>query len=119
MELLTEEEYLRIERSAPYKSEFIGGQMYAVAGATPEHAMLGANTLVALGSRLRGKRCRLLSSGMRLRTPRTGTQLYPDASLVRGPVQLHPGSTDIMVNPALIVEVLSPSTAKIRSRREI
>jgi Uma2 family endonuclease len=107
---LTEEQYLRIEREAAYKSEYVGGEMFAMPGGTPRHSMLEAQTVIELGYQLRGKRCRVLSSNMRLRTPISGTQLYPDVSVACGPVQLFPGSTDIMVNPALIVEVLSPSS---------
>ena len=64
-----------------------------------------------LGNQLRRTRCRVCSSNMRLRTPVTGDELYPDISVVCGPVQLYPGSDDILVNPTVIVEVLSPSTA--------
>ena len=108
---LTEEEYLRIERAASYKSEFVGGEMFAMAGGTPRHSMLEANASRELGHQLRRTRCRVCSSNMRFRTPVTGDELYPDISVICGPVQLYPGSTDILVNPTVVVEVLSPSTA--------
>ena len=108
---LTEEEYLRIERAAEYKSEFIGCEMFAMPAGTSRHAMLGANTIAELRFQLRGKRCRVMNSEMRVRTPDSGTQLYPDASVACGPVQMHAGASDLMVNPVLLIEVLSPSTA--------
>jgi Uma2 family endonuclease len=108
--LLTEEQYLRIEREATYRSEFVGGEMFAMPGGTPKHSMLAINTASEFRAQLRGKRCRVLSSDMRMRTPASGTHLYPDVSVVCGPVQLYQDSTDMMVNPALIVEVLSPSS---------
>lgn len=107
---LTEEQYLRIERAADYKSEFVGGEMFAMPGGTPRHSMLGGNAFAELRAQLRGKRCRVLTSDMRLRTP-AGSQHYPDVSVACGPVQLHPGSNDIMTNPVLLLEVLSPTTA--------
>ena len=109
--LMTEEEYLRKERSAKFKCEFVGGEMFAMPGGTPKHSMLEANTVGEFRAQLRGKRCRARSSEMRVRTPLTGDQLYPDVSVACGPVQLYPGSNDMMVNPVVIVEVLSPSTA--------
>ena len=110
MPLMTEEEYLRIERAAQYKSEFVGGVMFAMAGGSPKHSMLGINAGAEFRNQLKGKRCRALNSDMRLRTP-AGSHLYPDVSIVCGPIQLHPGSNDLLTNPVLLVEVLSPSTA--------
>jgi len=107
---LTEEEYLRIERAAAYKSEFVDGEMFAMAGGSSRHSTLAANAIADLVVQLRGKRCRVFTSDMRIRTPKSGTQLYPDLSVTCGPTQFHLGSTDIMVNPTLIVEVLSPTT---------
>ena len=107
---MAEHEYLRIERAAERKSEFVRGEMFLMPGGTPKHSMLAANAIVDIGAQLRGKRCRVLTSGMRLRTP-AGTHHYPDVSVTCGPIQLFPGSIDILTNPVLIIEVLSPSTS--------
>lgn len=108
--LLTEEEYLRIERAALFKSEFVDGHMYAMAGGSPTHSRLAVNATVHLGAQLLESSCHLHSSDMRVRTPR-GAQMYPDISGVCGEDQLHPGTNDILVNPVLVIEVSSPSTA--------
>ena len=100
--LLTEHAYLQLERAAEYKSEFIDGEMFAMAGGSPRHSMLGGNAYAELRAQLKGKRCRALTSEMRIRTPETGSQLYPDVSVACGPIQMHPGSNDMMVNPAVI-----------------
>ena len=109
--LLTEEEYLRIEQSAKFKSEFVGGKMFAMAGGTMRHARLTARTQAQLEDQLEGTHCRSFSSDARVLTPDTGDQFYPDVSVVCGPTVTHAGSSDIMTNPVLLVEVLSPSTA--------
>jgi len=108
---LTEEAYLRIERAAPYRSEFIGGEMFAMAGGTARHARLAMRIGSGLEVQLEGKRCRTYSSDMRVLTPITGDQTYPDLSVVCGPAKMDGTSTDILTNPTLIVEVLSPTTA--------
>ena len=110
MPRLTEDEYLRIEREAGFKSEFFEGQMFAMAGGSPKHSSLGVNAIGELYPQLKGTHCRLHSSDLRLRTP-NGAYHYPDLSVVCGPLQLHPGTSDVMINPVLLVEVLSPSTA--------
>lgn len=107
---LTEEEYLRMERAASVKSEFIGGQVFAMSGGSPRHSELAVTITAALHAQLRG-RCRVYNSDLRIRTRSTGAYVYPDVSVVCGPLQLHPGSDDILINPKVIAEVLSPSTA--------
>lgn len=102
---VTEEEYLRNERAAPCKSEYVDGRILARPSATPKQSMLVVNTAAELRTQLRRTRYRLLSSDMRLRTPVTGTHLYPDLSIVYDRVQLYPLSSDIMINPSLIVDV--------------
>jgi len=107
---LTEEEYLRLERAAEFKSEFVGGEMFAMSGGSPRHAELAANFITALRPKLQG-RCRVYTSDLRVRTKSTGAFVYPDISVVCGKPELHPNSDDILINPRLIVEVLSPASA--------
>ncbi len=108
---LTEMEYLAIERAAEFKSEFVGGEMYAMSGGTLRHSNLAARTVATLTSQLKGKKCSVFTSDARVRTPLSTSYFYPDVSVVCGEVQLYRGSNDILTNPTVIVEVLSPSTA--------
>jgi hypothetical protein len=107
--LLTEEEYLAIERAAEFKSEFHDGQMYAMSGGSFNHSVLGARIISLLSSQVR-KACRVLNSDMRVRIQSTGLYTYPDCSVVCGEPQFFRDQQDVLVNPILVVEVLSPST---------
>jgi Uma2 family endonuclease len=107
---ITPEEYLRLEREAPYKSEYYNGEMFAMAGGSPTHSVLTASVIGALTSLLRGKRCAPYDSNLRVFIPGTGLYTYPDISVICGPLELVPGHEDMIVNPTLLVEVLSDST---------
>ena len=107
---LTEQDYLDLDRAAEYKSEFVGGEMYAMSGGTMRHASLGGNTYAHFKTLLKGSRCTAFNSDVRVRA-KNGEYFYPDVTVVCGPPQTHSDSKDICTNPALIVEVLSPSTA--------
>lgn len=116
----TEEEYLDLERKAKYKSEFIEGQIYAMAGASPTHALITVNVTVALGLHLRGNPCRVYSNDLKVRIGRAGNYYYPDLTVVCGQLQYHDEHQDVLLNPTIIVEVLSPSTeADDRGRKWI
>ena len=107
---LSEEEYLRMERAAAVKSELIDGHVFAMFGCSPRHSELAVTLIAVLHAQLRG-RCRVYNSDLRIRTRTTGTYVYPDVCVVCGLLQLHPGSDDILINPKVIAEVLSPSAA--------
>jgi Uma2 family endonuclease len=104
------EEYLSLERTADFKSEYLNGQIYAMAGSSPEHSAITVNITVALGSQLLDKPCRAFSSDMKVRTTRTGLFAYPDLSIVCGEPEFHDEKRDVLVNPVVLIEVLSPST---------
>ena len=107
---VTPGEYLEAERKASFKSEYYAGQVFAMAGATPRHTRISTNLLISLGLALRGGPCQVFNSDMRVHTPRTGLYTYPDVSVVCGqPIFLQ---NDNLVNPTLIVEVLSKSTER-------
>ena len=110
MATLTEADYLTLDRAAEYKSEFVDGEISAMSGGTPRHSRLGFKVGVQLESALQGSKCTTFNSDMRIRTPQ-GNYFYPDASVVCGPFETHPGTNDVCVNPVLIAEVLSRSTA--------
>ena len=108
---LTEEDYLRIERAAETKSEFVDGEMYAMSGGSLPHGLLSARWIGELIAQLKGRGCFVYSSDVKVRSNRTGSYVYPDVSVVCGQPQTHQGADDILTNPTIIIEVLSPSTA--------
>jgi len=107
---LTPEQYLEIERKAEYKSEYYRGEMFAMAGASWAHNLLVSHLLRDIGQQLRGKPCEICPSDMRVRVSASGLYTYPDAVVVCGEPQLLDNQFDTLLNPHLIVEVLSPST---------
>ena len=107
--LLTPEEYLAIEREAPYKSEYYNGEMFAMAGVRAPHDLIAGNVHGTFWSAFRSRPCRAHTSDMRVRTV-TRHYTYPDTSAVCGEPQYLDERQDTLLNPSLIVEVLSPST---------
>ena len=104
-------DYLALEASGNTKHEYLAGQIYGMAGGTPEHAALAAAVTGLLFPQLRGGRCRVHDSDLRVRIPATGLATYPHVTVVCGPRELHPEDENAVINPTLIVEVLSPGTA--------
>ncbi len=107
---LTPEQYLEIERKAEYKSEYYNGEMFAMAGAKRAHNQLVASLLRELGQQLRDRPCDVYPSDMRIHVKSTGMYAYPDVTAVCGEQRFVDGLADTLLNPSLIVEVLSPST---------
>ena len=107
--ILTAEQYLEIDRNAEIKSEFYKGAMVSMAGARFAHNRLVWNVIALLGRDLRPP-CQGCPSDMRVRVSDTGLYAYPDAVVVCGEPQFVDHRQDILLNPKLIVEVLSPST---------
>ena len=108
---LTEEEYLTLDRAAECKSEFVDGHMYAMSGGTLRHSSLAVRLMSELSLQLMGRKCTVFNSDARVRSAKGRSYFYPDISVVCGEAQTHEDSDDILINPSLIVEVLSPSTA--------
>ncbi len=102
-------EYLALEEESPSRHEYLDGEIYALAGGSPDHAALAAAIISILGGAL-PPGCRVFSSDLRLRIPATGLSTYPDAAVVCGPTQRAADDRLAVVNPVLIVEVTSPST---------
>jgi Uma2 family endonuclease len=107
---LTVEEYLAQERAGTERHEYLDGYVYQMAGESLAHSTINANVTGRLMMQLLGKPCRVLSPNMKVRASLTGLFAYPDAAVVCGEPQFHDKSKDILINPAVIVEVLSPST---------
>jgi Uma2 family endonuclease len=110
--LLSEAEYLEMEREAETKSEFFRGEIFAMAGASRRHNLIVANLIVELGSRLRGGSCRVYPGDMRLKVTETGLIAYPDAMVACDPERFADEREDVLLNPTVIVEVLSDSTER-------
>ncbi len=107
---MTYAEYLAFEARGETKHEYLAGEVFAMAGGTVEHGALAAAMTVALGSALRGRPCRALSSDVRVRIQSTDLSTYPDVTVVCGKVETDEKDPDGVLNPSLIVEVLSDST---------
>ena len=107
---LTAEEYLARERRAEIKSEYFNGRVFAMAGASETHNLIVANVLASLVSQLKGRPCKAYASDMRVRVSSTGLYTYPDVSVVCGQARFEDRHQDTLLNPTIIVEVLSPST---------
>lgn len=108
----TPEEYLRLERGAVEKHEFYRGEVFAMSGGSPRHSLVIANVIGTLSTRLKGGPCRVYDSNLRVRNPRTTLYTYPDATVAREELRIDPldRQSETVLNPTLIVEVLSPST---------
>lgn len=104
-------EYLRLEEYSNVRHEFLDGVIYAMAGGTPEHAALAARIIQRLGSQLTGKPCEVFTSDLRVRVTATGLATYPDVTVVCGKLETDPVDPASVLNPTVLVEVLSDSTA--------
>jgi Uma2 family endonuclease len=107
---LTPEQYLEIERKAEYKSEYFNGEMFAMAGARLAHNLLVANLVAGLHRQFESQPCLVLPSDMRVRVSATGLYTYPDVVGICDEPLFLDDQTDTLLNPGLVVEVLSPST---------
>lgn len=108
---LSPEEYLAIERKAEYKSEYVDGVMYAMAGSSERHNLIAANLITELNIQLRKTPCKVYPSDLKVRVPNSKKFFYPDVSVVCGETQFADEERDVILNPIVIMEVLSESTA--------
>jgi Uma2 family endonuclease len=108
------EEYLQNEAKAEFKSEYHAGEVVAMAGAQFIHNQIVANLIIEIGTCLKAKNCQILPSDMLLKIPECEKFVYPDISIICGEVQMdelkHFG-LDVLLNPRVIIEVLSDSTS--------
>jgi Uma2 family endonuclease len=105
---MTAEAYLAWERAQPTKHEFFHGEVFAMAGASPRHNALCNLCGTALTVALRSRGCVVLTSDQRVTMSSGGRYVYPDVSVVCGPLEIE--SNDVLANPTIIIEVLSGST---------
>ena len=109
---LTDAEYLAIERRAEFKSEFLNGEMFAMAGASRMHNRVATNLVIEIGGRLKGGPCHTLAADQRVCVDRTGMFTYPDLIIQCEEPQMDVDDPNTLLNPTAIIEVLSPSTEK-------
>ncbi len=107
---LTPEEYLEIERKAEYKSEYYNGEMFAMSGASRKHNLICTNIAGELRNQLKKKSCEVYMGDMRVKVSTTGLYTYPDLVVVCGSPKFEDKEVDTLLNPILIIEVLSEST---------
>jgi Uma2 family endonuclease len=114
----TVEEYLALERASEERHEYLDGDVYAMAGESPEHGAICMNLYGSLWPQLRGTPCQAFAKDTKVRSGRLplpghamqGLFSYPDLVVVCGAMQFHDQVRDVLLNPSLIIEVLSPST---------
>jgi Uma2 family endonuclease len=105
---VTPEEYLAIERAAEFRSEYHNGRMYATAGTSYRHAILVSNLVFTLNTEIGDRPCSVTSTDLRLRVQPGGLYTYPDIVVVCGEPKFADNQRDTLLNPTLIMEVLSP-----------
>ena len=108
----TLQEYVELDKSSEERYEYFGGVVFAMTGGSPDHARISGNFYAAIRQGLRGRNCEAFNSEMRIKVPDAMPYRYPDATVVCGePVFEELEGQQVLVNPLLIVEVLSPSIA--------
>ncbi len=107
---LSPEDYLALERAAAAKSEYYHGEVYAMAGASRTHTLIAANAVSQLVLQLKGRSCTAHTSDLRVRVGTGALYTYPDVVVVCGKAVFEDRHQDTLLNPIVIVEVLSPST---------
>src|SRR5262245_8985398 len=110
---MTMEEYIEFDKNNEGRWEYFDGEVFDMAGGTLNHNKIIANILRFIGDKLEGTRCEALPSEMRLKVPKALPYRYPDVTVVCGePVIEKIQGQEMLVNPRVIIEVLSPSTAR-------
>lgn len=115
---ITPEEYLALERKAESKSEYFDGEIFAMVGASRKHNLITVNITRELSQQLKGKPCEVYSSDMRVRIPNANIYTYADLTVACGDPKFEDTHVDTLLNPVLIVEVLSKSTASYDRRQK-
>jgi len=105
-------DYMAHEVASNVKHEYLDGEIYAIAGGTPEHASLAMVIGSSLVTQLEGKPCRVFSSDLRVRVAETGLTTYPDVSVVCGPLERDTESEETVLNPTVLVEIMSDGTER-------
>ena len=115
---ISPQEYLEMERASNEKHEYFDGHVYNMSGASLNHTKIAVNLTGKLFSFLEGKECHVLSETMRVSTPSKDAYCYPDVMIVCGEEEMEDDKFDTLLNPAVILEILSPSTRNIDKGRK-
>lgn len=110
--IVTPDEYLQAERAAMSKSEYVSGQIWAMSGASFEHNTIAFNLGGLLHTALKGKPCRGFGSDLRVFVGSNPSFFYPDLTIVCGEPQFTDAHVDTVINPQVVIEIASPSTAR-------
>lgn len=106
----TPEQYLAMERQASYKSEYVNGGIFAMAGASREHNQIAFNIAGELHNQLKNRPCLAYVNDMRVKVSATGLYTYPDVAGLCGEPRFEDEQMDTLLNPSIVIEILSPST---------
>jgi Uma2 family endonuclease len=110
---LTETEYLERELVSTIKHEYYAGEIFAMAGGSEAHNLIASNVNASIYAQIRGRGCRIYPSDMRIKIVNTGLYTYPDVTIVCGmPEFANMTKRDTLLNPTIIIEILSPSTER-------
>jgi len=104
------EQYLEIERKAEVKSEYFSGEMFAMAGGSLRHSQIAANCIARFTMQFEGRPCNAFTSDLRVNVSETGAYVYPDVSIICGRPVMLDEHEDTILNPSVILEVVSPSS---------
>ena len=110
--LVSPEEYLRLERQAAYKSEYLNGEIFAMSGANRQHNLIAGNIFGELRQQLKNRPCQSYVSDMRVKVSSNGLYTYPDVIVVCGEPEFEDKELDTLLNPTVLIEVLSQSTER-------
>jgi Uma2 family endonuclease len=108
--IYTPEQYLEIDRHSDIKHEYFGGEVFAMTGASRKHNLITANVTASLNPQLKGRQCEVYASDMRVKISTTGLYTYPDVVVICGSPIFEDKEIDTLINPTVIIEVLSKST---------
>ncbi|HEX7956720.1 MAG TPA: Uma2 family endonuclease, partial [Pyrinomonadaceae bacterium] len=108
--LLTPDEYLAVERGSEVKSEYLAGEVFAMVGASRRHNLIASNIIRVLGNQLLERPCNVYPSDMRVKVGAIGKYTYPDVTVACAEEMFDDAEQDTLLNPLVIVEVLSEST---------
>jgi Uma2 family endonuclease len=109
---ISPDQYLELERGTELRHEYLDGLVYAMAGESPDHSTICFNLAGIIASQIKDRACRGFSPNMKVRAGAGGLYAYPDLMIVCGEPKFHDERGDVLLNPSVIFEVLSPSTEK-------
>lgn len=115
---ISPKEYLEMERASDEKHEYFDGHVYNMSGASLKHGKVAMNLAVEIGSYLKDKKCSVLAETMRVTTKSRDAYMYPDLLIYCDTEELEDDKFDTLLNPSVIIEVLSPSTRSIDKGRK-